>query len=65
LEDVEIEEYDPDPNCFTVNDESSDNKVTLCSLLTMTGISLKANRDNWVDSIEFFQEKCNEDLPIV
>jgi len=33
-------------------------------LLTLTGISLKANRDSWVKDIGFFKENCHKDLPI-
>jgi len=54
LADLEIEDFSDDENCLTVVDPGSNNRVTLCSLLTLTGISLKTNRDNWVQSIEFF-----------
>jgi len=65
LPDVEIEDFADDENCLTVVDGSSGNQITICSLLTLTGISLKTNRDNWAQSIEFFQDKCNSQLPIV
>jgi len=54
LADVETKDVSDDENCFLSVDASSGTSIELCSLLTLTGISLKTNRDNWVQSIHFF-----------
>jgi len=54
LANLETLRYEEDENCFVAQDETSGNKITLCSLLTTTGISLKANINNWIQSIAFF-----------
>jgi hypothetical protein len=49
LADLEISRYEPDADdCFTVTNTANGKSVSLCSLLTLTGISLKENRDHWV-----------------
>jgi len=52
-------------NCFIAKNIATGGHVTLCSLLTLTGISLKQNRDHWVQSIGFFKDKCHEELPTI
>jgi hypothetical protein len=42
LNDLEISKYKDDPDtCFTVTNNANDKSVTLCSLLTLVGITLK------------------------
>jgi len=62
LAELETSRYDPDENCFIAEDATNGNKITLCSLLTVTGISLKANINNWIQAISFFQDKCQTKL---
>jgi hypothetical protein len=46
--------YGDDDACFVAMDSRVNVGITLCSLLTLQGISLKANRDEWVREIGFF-----------
>jgi len=55
LDTIEIQSYPDDENCFVAIDGRVGKSITLCSLLTLTGISLKANRDLWVKDIGFFK----------
>jgi len=48
LDALSVGQYPDDENCFVASDARVGVKITLCSLLTLTGISLKANRDSWV-----------------
>jgi len=62
LESIGVQAYDQDENCFTAFDGRVGKSITLCSLETLTGISLKENRNEWVKEIGFFKEDCHKDL---
>jgi len=62
LETVGIQAYEKDENCFTAYDGRVGKGITLCSLETLQGISLKENRNEWVKQIGFFKEDCHKDL---
>jgi len=65
LETIGIKSYDKDENCFTTFDTRVGKGITLCSLETLTGITLKDNRNEWVKQIGFFKEHCSDNLKIV
>jgi len=54
--------YEEDENCFRASDSRAGKSIALCSLLTLTGVSLKANRDEWIKEIGFFKDNCHEEL---
>jgi hypothetical protein len=48
LNDLAISKYDDDEACFVATAESTSKSVTLCSLGSISHISPKENRDEWV-----------------
>jgi hypothetical protein len=48
LNDLAISKYEDDEACFTATSETSGKAVTLCSLASISHISPKENRDEWV-----------------
>lgn len=49
LDDLELTAYPEDESCFVATAVERSEKIKLCSLGTIMGISPKANRDEWVE----------------
>jgi len=50
---------------LTIFDGRVGKGITICSLPTITGITPKDNRNEWVKEIGFFKDHCHEDLKVV
>lgn len=58
LDDLVISEFADDEGCFKAKNENTDVEVTLCTLASVTHITLKQNRDEWIKQIGFFRDHC-------
>ena len=59
-----IAEYADDEGCFKAKNEDTDVEVVLCTLASVTHITLKQNRDEWIKQIGFFRDHCRQTIPV-